>query len=94
MRAREEKTCFYCGALVANGGEDDHFPVPAAAGGEITVPCCISCHDMKDRFPLGTWPPDWIQKVIDDLPKFSRETRLFFAKAIRLLYETNGMIEK
>ncbi|MFC1453165.1 hypothetical protein ACFLSJ_07490 [Verrucomicrobiota bacterium] len=42
---------------------------------------------MKDRFGLGQWPTEWIEVVIQDMPKASRETRLFLAKAIRLLAE-------
>jgi hypothetical protein len=42
---------------------------------------------MKDRFPLDRWPSDWIAKVFADFPKVSRETRIFLAKAIRILAE-------
>ena len=37
---------------------------------------------MKDRFPLDTWPTNWIGKILEDFPKLNRETRLFLAKAI------------
>ena len=76
------KQCFYCGALVSRNGEGDHFPLPRCAGGTATVPCCESCHDMKDRFALDNWPEDWIQKIIADFPKLSRETRLFLGKVL------------
>lgn len=39
---------------------------------------------MKDRFPLGDWPIDWVAATLNDFPKFSRETRLFLGKVIGL----------
>jgi hypothetical protein len=78
------KTCFYCDALVSGAGKGDHFPVPDRHGGAETVPCCQSCHDMKDRFQISDWPVEWISKVIADFPALSRETRIFLAKAISL----------
>lgn len=49
------ETCFYCGRLVSPRHEHDHFPIPRLAGGIATVPACINCHDLKDRFPIGNW---------------------------------------
>ena len=80
----EHETCFYCDALVACNIERDHFPVPKRAGGTHTVRCCLSCHDMKDRFNVGDWPFSWVGRVISDLPKLSRETRIFLAKTLAL----------
>ena len=79
--------CFYCGAPVRDNVEYDHFPIPKACGGEQVIPCCISCHDMKDRFPMSEWPPEWIDKIIDDFPYLSRETKLFLAKSMKLYSE-------
>lgn len=80
--------CFYCDCLVnkraAHTG--DHFPIPADCGGTQTVDCCESCHDMKDRFSLQNWPIEWTAKIIADFPKLSRETRIFLAKALSLLF--------
>ena len=76
-----KKECVYCGALVSGRGRGDHMPIPAKNGGMFTVDCCLSCHDMKDRFPLDKWPHDWWIKVMEDWPKLSRETRIFLAKA-------------
>ena len=93
MMARPERPeCFYCGALVSGNGEGDHFPIPKNAGGTETVPCCESCHDMKDRFSLEAWPVEWIGKVIADFPNLSRETRLFLAKCLRGLSESTKEI--
>lgn len=75
------KICFYCGCCVAERyGRGDHFPIPARCGGSDTVDCCVSCHDMKDRFPLDRWPEEWMATVIADFPKLSRETKIFLAK--------------
>src|SRR5262245_54527242 len=50
------KHCFYCGGVVAERmGAGDHFPKPKATGGTATVHCCVSCHDMKDRFRFEKW---------------------------------------
>lgn len=84
MARTPHKVCFYCNGLVTDNCEDDHFPVPGSAGGEFTVHCCVSCHDMKDRYPLGAWPVEWIEKMALDFPKLNRETKLFLAKAARL----------
>ncbi len=84
-KKKSEKTlCFYCGCLVSGRVEYDHFPIPAECGGVETVPACISCNDMKDRFVLEEWPMAWAAKVAEDFPKMSRETRLFLAKMTRL----------
>ncbi len=87
IRRTPKDKCFYCGALVRLNCERDHFPIPASAGGVSTVPSCISCHDMKDRFNLDDWPEEWVQKTIADFPLFSRETRLFLAVAMRIIKE-------
>ena len=83
------KTCYYCGACVAERhGNGDHFPVPARCGGIETVDCCTSCHDMKDRFPVDRWPAEWMAKVIEDFPKLSRETKIFLAKVVVMHADT------
>ena len=68
MRRRagvESPECFYCGALVSGtAGYGDHFPVPQNAGGTATVPCCMSCHDMKDRYQLLDWPSIWTGRMV------------------------------
>ncbi len=86
---RERPICFYCGALIsgAGTGQGDHFPLSVWAGGLDCVPCCSVCHDMKDHFNLESWPVGWIEKVIDDFPRLSRETKLFLAKSMRLILD-------
>ena len=86
------KKCFYCGgAITEKTGIGDHFPVPKRHGGEVTVDCCKSCHDMKDRITLGDWPIDWVTKAYKELrdefwfqKRFSRETRIYIAKILAL----------
>ena len=84
MSDESRKICFYCGALVSGSGRGDHFPLPASAGGTEVVPCCESCHDMKDRFGLDQWPSEWIDKIVADFPALSRETKIFLARVLRL----------
>jgi hypothetical protein len=76
--------CFYCGALVRADAVGDHMPIPKEAGGAQTVPCCESCHDMKDRFSLDDWPVEWVSAVVADMPLMSRESRLLLARVLRL----------
>jgi len=80
--------CFYCDALITKNLSGDHFPVPLNAGGVAIVPCCVTCHDMKDRFNFDSWPQEWVDRIVTDFPKLNRETRLFLAKSLRLHAET------
>ena len=84
------KKCTYCDGLIGYGGKGvgDHAPLPRSVGGTVTVPCCVSCHEMKDNFPLDTWPTEWWLKVSADFPKLNRETRIFLAKAARIFAES------
>jgi 5-methylcytosine-specific restriction endonuclease McrA len=91
-KIKDRPNCFYCGACVSGNGVGDHFPIPKSCGGTETVPCCESCHDMKDRFDLTLWDVEWISAVINDLPKVSRETRLFLAKAVSVMYHTKKFL--
>ncbi len=77
------KECWYCGALISNtGGQGDHFPVPKRHVGLNVIPCCLVCHDMKDRFVFDNWPLSWWEPIIKDFPKLSRETKIMIAKVI------------
>lgn len=89
-KTREHDICLYCGGLVGTRGAGDHMPVPRRHGGADTVPCCISCHDMKDRFSLESWPLDWWCKVMENWPKMSRETRIFLAKTASVLSDATA----
>jgi hypothetical protein len=84
-KTTEYDICVYCGGLVGTRGVGDHMPIPRRNGGTETVPACMSCHDMKDRFTLEKWPLDWWLKVMADWPKMSRETRIFLAKTAAAL---------
>src|SRR6266851_406585 len=81
MTKKETEHCFYCDG-VATSGVGDHFPLPARNGGLLTVPCCTSCHQMKDTIPLDKWSVLWLSPILQDFPKMSRETRLFLGKAL------------
>lgn len=83
---KNQKFCFYCNAVVTNdSGYGDHFPLPKRNGGIDTVPCCSSCHDMKDRIPITQWSNEWIGIVTNDFQYVSRETKLFLAKMLSLV---------
>lgn len=84
---KEYDQCFYCDGLVRRSSKQsgDHFPLPKRHGGTMIVVCCQSCHDMKDRFDLRQWPAAWLPKIMEDLPKLNRETRIFLAKALSIV---------
>ena len=82
------KYCFYCdAALSRNVTQKDHFPVPDRLGGKDLVDSCTTCHDMKDRFKVGSWSVEWVGKIIRDFPMLGRETRIFLAKAIDIMMD-------
>ena len=87
---RDYDQCFYCDGLVRRSSKlsGDHFPIPKRHGGTIIVPCCQSCHDMKDRFDIYQWPAEWLPVIINDFPNLNRETRIFLAKALALVTDT------
>ena len=78
--------CFYCKCVLSKSQKQmDHFPVPKEAGGTCTVPSCITCHDMKDRFSLSDWNPEWMARVMVDIEhNVGRETRIFMARVIKM----------
>jgi hypothetical protein len=87
--------CFYCGVpLVAGGKQEDHFPVPDRHGGVVTVPCCIPCHDLKDRLDVGDWNPEWFDPLLADFGKVGRETKLFMAKALATILDAKHILEE
>jgi len=50
--------CYVCDNWVGASGERDHFPRSFAEGGELVLPICASCHDIKDRIGLERWSPE------------------------------------
>ena len=75
-------TCFYCDMPLSSRHDHDHFPVPKELGGTATVPCCINCHDLKDRQAnhichLVGWAQLW--------PQLSPITRITLANAMTLV---------
>jgi len=92
---KQKQACFYCGAICSVGNyEMDHFPVPECAGGKFTVPACVSCHDMKDRFRLDDWSDEWRFALLRDFSLLSRESRIMFAKVIRVSCEGIALMKK
>lgn len=57
-------SCFYCETALAHRHEHDHFPIPGRHGGEVTVPTCLNCHDLKDRIALKNWRPDVLVEAL------------------------------
>jgi hypothetical protein len=49
---------------------------------------------MKDRFSVGNWPEAWVQAVQNDMPKMSRETRIFLAKVMRVAFEATARMQR
>ena len=93
-REKEERICFYCDTVFsASGGVGDHFPIPKRHGGTLCVPCCISCHDLKDRIGLYRWDVNMMAKVTQDWPKLSRETRIFLAKSLAIVQDANKTLD-
>lgn len=86
-KKRSNLRCYFCDALIAGSNEVDHFPIAERHGGKLTVPICLSCHDMKDRFCLKDWPDSWRDTFIKEFPKLSRETKLYLAKSINIINE-------
>ncbi len=83
MAEKENIPCFYCGAFTHIGNlEYDHFPIPQDCDGLTMVPACVSCHSMKDRFGIDSWPEDWIGKIVKDMANFDRETKIWLAKVM------------
>ncbi len=55
VRFKCQTECWYCDSPVTRH-EHDHAPIPRDVKGEALVTACITCHDLKDRRPLDTWP--------------------------------------
>jgi len=88
--------CFYCDCVFSTSKDShgDHFPIPKQFGGTETVPCCQSCHDLKDRIPLTEWTTTMFARVVTEFPKFNRETRLYLAKISAAAYGAVEMMKK
>lgn len=86
----KHQTCFYCDRtfVTSRSAVGDHFPIPRRHGGTETVPCCQTCHSLKDRISIGSWNLEMINKVAADFPKMSCETRLFLAKCMLVLQDS------
>jgi hypothetical protein len=84
--------CFYCKAPVSkNNLEMDHFPIPRHIGGDLVVPSCRTCHDMKDRFNIEEWSSELHESILGELQ--TREARIFFAKAFTVILDYKHLYE-
>lgn len=64
---RSPPMCVYCGHFVTRQRvEFDHFPVPKVCGGVEVVSACETCHSMKDRFSIDSWPIHMIGVIYGD----------------------------
>jgi hypothetical protein len=66
-RGDQETECFYCEMPLAAEYEQDHYPVPKVAGGTETVFACFTCHNAKDRIPLGEWPINTALRAVEEI---------------------------
>jgi hypothetical protein len=64
--------CVYCDAMLATRHEHDHMPVPKRARGEVSVPVCLNCHDLKDRSDVRDWDADRFQAELASAPPLAR----------------------
>lgn len=94
MIKEDKEYCFYCDGVVTTKGVGDHMPVPQRYGGDDSVPCCLSCHDMKDRIPLEQWSFSWKAAVMRDIPRMSRETRIFLGKAMSICLDASKQLRE
>lgn len=86
-KRRADLFCFYCDAPLSDGRiEWDHFPIPKEAGGKDTVPTCLTCHDMKDRYLLESWNASSVLEAFGELRNAGRNARLLLAKMLRLIF--------
>lgn len=86
MKRKEKPLCYIC-QLPATSVEYDHFPVPQSQGGTSILPCCRSCHDVKDRTKLEDWDPSVAFRALSGLwEKAERNERLVLARLIAVMY--------
>ncbi len=74
-------TCFYCDRPILMRLERDHMPIPKRNGGTHTVPTCVPCHDLKDRFPLDQWPLELMMQAFKECGPMGR---IYLAKAFAI----------
>lgn len=59
-------TCVYCGQAIEGKHEHDHAPVPKRHGGEQIMPCCVACHNAKDRLGRAFWDGEVLRSAFED----------------------------
>ena len=65
--------CFYCELpLGMTHHEHDHAPIPKNAGGEVTIPACVTCHSLKDRYGFKSWDAYLVMDAVSELANLGR----------------------
>lgn len=81
-------TCFYCGdPVLLSRLEQDHFPIPACAGGTETVDACQQCHDLKDRTSWADLPAEMKAEFRQELATMGRASRIIIGQFMRMAFE-------
>lgn len=80
---------FYCDRTLPARHEHDHFPIPDRFGGEVTVPSCLDCHDLKDRMDLASWP---VTRILEAFAAMPPEARLLAAKLVGLIQDAEHQL--
>jgi len=94
--------CYICDRAIHKKNDDgragcdlDHFPVPKSLGGTETVPCCLSCHNDKDRTKIGNWDPSVTFAGLSGLwRKAGRDERLVLAKIFHMVSQSLAATKK
>lgn len=76
--------CYICDRVLhAKGYEMDHFPLPQECGGTKTHPCCLSCHNEKDRLGMESLDAAFVIGALAGLwEKATVEERLVLARMV------------
>ena len=80
---KDYQKCFYCN-VTAMRVEYDHFPIPKCAGGTEVVPCCVVCHDLKDRINILDYTE--YPKALNGLfEKADRHEKIVLARIMKMV---------
>ena len=76
-------SCFYCDMPLSGQHEHDHAPLPDDCGGKGKVPCCINCHNLKDREPFNM---NHLVGMLKLWPRLSPIERITLMKLVALAH--------
>lgn len=87
----EDDICFCCKMpLCKNDTEKHHFPISKSNGGDVTVPICITCHNLVDRKNLADWPV-WFTEEIFELVLENKKSRVFNLLVLKMFKMINQL---